>query len=1694
MAMAKRNLQGRVKRGSGKRAGVRSALAIAAMSAIALGAGASGTTAQASIAPQEREGEARTYRIPAGAMANALNTFADMNGLQLLYDAGVTERIQTSGLVGQYSVKEGLDRLLSGTGLTYRFTSKHHTVSIVLAQNDTGAQTDANSAITLPTVDVTANQQGAPGGGGEGTGGGFGGAGPGQDPFNNSYVLPDASTGTKTDTPIMDTPLNVQSVSQQVLKDQQVITLDQALANVSNVSITNQTQFNGTPFSEIQIRGFGTSNIYRDGFRVDGGASNFLQFANIANIEVLKGAGAVLWGFSEPGGIININTNQPLDTPYYKASQQIGSFGNYRTTMDATGPLTEDKAWLYRFDMSYQNNAASWGYPSDFTPVMNLFLAPVIKWNIDGATWVKLEAQYLYSKIGYNFPFVPFNNGQFVPLARSLNYAESSPAVGPTLFSALSWSHQFPNDWTVKGQFSYFRSNTNIVEPSGFGFDSTNPTPTLSRQLEQLYETQTTYSTNVDLIGHIDTFGARHTLLLGGDFYKLTNYTLEATQNLLANSSPIAVWNPIHTGVPSFDAGGALFGSTESVNPQDTAGVYAQDQIELPYKFFVLAGARYQYIRQNGGLVGGTFPFGPGFSFPSTFAVNSIVKTADTEQRVTPRFGLLWRPQEWVSFYANFAQGFSANIGTIYPNIYAPPTDSTDAEAGVKVELFDGRLRATAAYYDLTKTNVTEPDPNPAHVCNGGGPGSCSLVVGAVRGKGPEVDIQGRILPGWDVIVAYSNENTEITKTNPGPDQTGTLGQPLGGVPRVLGSFWTTYDFQDETFRGLKIGGGVIYHGSQPYSTQPSGYYQYPYLSPYATVNLMSAYSFKLGESKVTAQVNVTNLLDHTYYTDAATNVPVGTPGLSVQRLVYGTPFSVIGSLSAELPGDASSPLSVPPPPRVPVFTWTGPYVGGQIGIAWGDNNGNLTFTTPGGLFGTYPLTGEASGVIGGAHVGYNLQINQAVIGVEGTVDGTNLNKIVLTPFADGIGPNVPLNPTTFLFPYGGTMRGSVHSDVQGSIRARAGYTWDRLLVYGTAGAAFAGFYSDFNIGGTDAPPGGNYYAGGTNAMVRVGWTAGGGVEYALNNNWSVQAEYRYSDFGRLTDVTPGFAFSTVRHLAQNQVETGFSYKFDSFPPDTGADHVGPAPFDFSQIRFSQVGPSQAGTAPAGAAPSLAAGLLSPPPLGPVNWTGFDLGFQVGYAWGDSNFNFTGFDSSAGSTVNSSVSSTRTGGIGGAHVGYNYQFDQWVAGVEGSVDVTSSLSTASFPAAFGGSLLTASTASNVQGSIRGRLGYAFDRALIYATAGVTIGDYTTSYLLIGNRTGNGGINGGNLVFGPNEFTNFPVGWTAGGGIEYAINDHWSARGEYRYTSFGTVSNAYIDGGALASTPGLLGSSLSASRRLNQNQVQAGFSYKFDSFDPAAADHLGATPAGAAPVRAADLPPPPPVPVITWTGAYLGGQIGDAWGDNTSNVAYATPGGLSGVGALVSAAQGVIGGAQAGYNYQIDQWVIGIKGTVDVTNLSRRVALGISDGGATDASGNLLGGTLAGIVRSNVQGSILGRAGFAWDRLLIYGTGGVALGSFSSQLTISGEDAAGNFYDDSLYHSTARAGWTAGGGVEYAINNNWSVTAEYRYSDFGHLIDTPAFPVAGLSYTANRHLLQNQMQFGFDYMFDFFAPPPVVAKY
>ena len=114
----------------------------------------------------------------------------------------------------------------------------------------------------------------------------------------------------------------------------------------------------------------------------------------------------------------------------------------------------------------------------------------------------------------------------------------------------------------------------------------------------------------------------------------------------------------------------------------------------------------------------------------------------------------------------------------------------------------------------------------------------------------------------------------------------------------------------------------------------------------------------------------------------------------------YGAPFAVMGSLRAELDkGTTPPPWLLPVPtasPSLPSFTWTGFYVGGQMGYGWGDNDGSVSWATAQGQAGQSNLTSGAQGVIGGAHLGYNQQFDHWVLGLEGSVDGATLTRNVL--------------------------------------------------------------------------------------------------------------------------------------------------------------------------------------------------------------------------------------------------------------------------------------------------------------------------------------------------------------------------------------------------------------------------------------------------------------------------------------------------------------------------------------------------------------------------------------------------------------------------------------------------------------------------------------------------------------------------
>ena len=258
---------------------------------------------------------------------------------------------------------------------------------------------------------------------------------------------------------------------------------------------------------------------------------------------------------------------------------------------------------------------------------------------------------------------------------------------------------------------------------------------------------------------------------------------------------------------------------------------------------------------------------------------------------------------------------------------------------------------------------------------------------------------------------------------------------------------------------------------------------------------------------------------------------------------------------------------------------------------------------------------------------------------------------------------------------------------------------------------------------------------------------------------------------------------------------------------------------------------------------------------------------------------------------------------------------------------------------------------------------------------------------------------------------------------------------------------------------------------------------------AAAATLSATAFAAEPA-----PPPPPPPPFTWTGLYIGGQIGYAWGQDPVFWSGTSNDDETAAGTFGNSPQGVIGGAHVGYNLQYNPWlVLGIEGSVDGTSLRHTAQVAVNDFvGDTP-------GSITSTSKADVQGSVRGRIGIAFDRVMVYGTGGVAFTGFNTTIV----DTTGFFTGapgTNTTFSDTRAGWTAGAGIEYAITDNWWVRAEYRYSNFGHTTDFPfpgVLPFPDSFVFLQHHLTENQVQAGFSYRFDWTAPPaavPVVAKY
>lgn len=794
------------------------------------------------------------FNIPAQPLAAALDAFSQQSSLHLFYADGILQGKRSAGLKGAYRSDDALARLLSGTGIGYTFTAGN---SVALK----AAAPAGDKAIeTLSPVVVKGEAA-------------FDAA----DPYNTTYTVINSSTALKTDTPLIETPASIQVVPRTVMNDQKSVRIKDALENVSGVR-AQPTLGMGTGFI---VRGFRQDQVFRNGLLTtqSNGFNSEFDIANLESVEVLKGPAAMLYGRGEPGGLINLTTKKPLDLPYYSLEQQFGSYAYYRTQWDATGPIDDDKNLLYRFTGSYQNNESF----RDLIFTDRVMVSPSLTWKISDQTDLSFNVEGVDQDFQADFG-IPAIGDRPAPIPIENSFGDSNDPVDhlSKVHLGTEFNHRFNDDWAIHNRFLMSREKVEMtfVNPSPAFGDALRPdNRTLDRNIffeENLVEA---YATNLDLTGKFKLWETKHDVLVGFDYTQ--SHTTYHVQGDWINPNPglaIDIYNPS----ASYGIDPAVFDRTLATYVQPGRnysrfvtqwyGVYFQDHITLWDKLHIFGGGRYDWTQVGRGL-GGTFDEADNVLEGSSPSVKR------KDKGFSPRVGILYQPWHWLSVYGNWTTSFGANNGVSATGQTFDPEIGEQFEAGVKTQLFDDRLLATLAYYHLTKNNIL--------TSVGGGD---SAAIGEARSQGIELDVTGQITDQLSLIGSYAYTDARITKNNDGGE-----GSRLPNVPEHAGSLWLKYDFNGhQALEGFSVGlGGVA-------ASQREGnffYYGDPFQLPgYVRMDAFAAYKWNVKKSPVTAQINIRNLLDKTYYesTDPDAN-------LSPRNGVYpGAPLVAIGSIKVE--------------------------------------------------------------------------------------------------------------------------------------------------------------------------------------------------------------------------------------------------------------------------------------------------------------------------------------------------------------------------------------------------------------------------------------------------------------------------------------------------------------------------------------------------------------------------------------------------------------------------------------------------------------------------------------------------------------------------------------------------------------------------------------------------------------------------
>jgi iron complex outermembrane receptor protein len=637
----------------------------------------------------------------------------------------------------------------------------------------------------------------------------------------------EASSGTKSATPLVETPQAVSVIDRSDLDLRVVQTLNEAVHFTAGVG--PETRGNtARRYDQMKLRGFDPDE-YLDGLHIiqssNGYAVPQVDVDLLDRVEVVKGPASVMYGAASPGGVIALSSKLPTNERFGEITLSGGSFATARGVLDLGGPLNSSGTLTYRLVTLADRSDTE----TRLTGYERYGIQPAITWRPDDRTsWTLLYNYQRDPKTGDYGAVPPEGSLLANPNGRvARDFYSSEPDFErfdrtQNAFTSL-FSRDLGGDWVFRQNTRFMRTKTKYRSVYLTGIEP--DLRTLDRSVAVADETVDSLTLDNQLSGTVRTGPVTHSILVGVD-YQNTRQTEAA--GFGGSASTLDAFDPVY-GSPvtlpqiSFDVGLRL---------QQT-GVYIQDQMALGGLRLVLSG-RNDWVRANqlDRLLGGV--------------------TKIDEHKFTGRAGLLYLFDNGVAPYVSYSTSFQPQTSTDVSGNILPPTEGKQAEVGLKFQPKTWNALFTAALYDLRQTNVATQDPS--------APPGFSIAAGEVRSRGIELEGSAQPTAALRLKASYTYLDNVVVK-----DNSGLVGSRPYGVPQATANAYAVYTFQSGALDGLGLGGAVRYLGHSFNGVAGADQQTIP-----AATLFDLLVSYDLGKLSPRAQgltfnLNATNLFDKLY-------------------------------------------------------------------------------------------------------------------------------------------------------------------------------------------------------------------------------------------------------------------------------------------------------------------------------------------------------------------------------------------------------------------------------------------------------------------------------------------------------------------------------------------------------------------------------------------------------------------------------------------------------------------------------------------------------------------------------------------------------------------------------------------------------------------------------------------------------------